>query len=116
MAYTTTNSTFKRNLHGEMLQTNNSIELLYAPHTHTDTRLCIEVPLLLLVLVQLWVWVSSIAEECTYPAVCFVNVIEFLRFIRQLGTYIATNKDALQVEPLALHHLPLVDDFTDQGQ
>lgn len=52
----------------------------------------------------------------TYPAVCFVNVIEFFRFIWQLCTYITTNKDALQVEPLALHHLPLVNDFTDQGQ
>lgn len=60
--------------------------------------------------------VLLIVYVSTYPAVCFVNVIEFLRFIWQLCTYIATNKDTLQVEPFALHNLPLVNDFADQGQ
>lgn len=52
----------------------------------------------------------------SYPAIGLVNIIKFARLLRQLGAYVAANEDALQVQPLALHQQPFLNDFRDISQ
>lgn len=56
------------------------------------------------------------SSEINYPNEMPINVIEFLCFVWQLFADIATDENALQIQPLGLHIQPFIKNATNAGQ